>query len=444
VTRVGLVVHRTFHAVSHSRNFRLFFVGQAVSVTGTWMQSVASAWLVVQLTHSHTGLALGLLASLNFGPMLFLGAFGGLLADRRDKRSILIATQSLFAVQALALWALVATDVVQLWMVYGLTLFQGIVTALDMPARQSFYAEMVGEGELTNAISLNSAVMTGTRIVGPAIAGILIATIGLAPCFLINAVSYAGVIVGLSLMRAGELRRFRAERRKGQLREGLAYVWRTAELRDPLLWMAFVFAFSFNFSILFPLMARDVFGGGASTLGLLLSLLGVGSLVGALVMARRKDPNPRRLAVGAVAFGIASILVALAPTLRAELVLLVPMGFVSMIFMITGNSTLQLTSRADMRGRVMALYGIVFLGSTPLGGPVAGWAAEHVGPRGALALGGAIAVVVGLAGLAIVARRRRRVLPSGAGDDGREVGAVPVGAATVSSQLATEDAVARR
>jgi MFS family permease len=440
MTRVGLVVHRTFHAVSHSRNFRLFFIGQAVSVTGTWMQSVAAAWLVLQLARSHAGLALGLLAALNFGPMLFLGAFGGLLADRRDKRSILIATQSIFAVLALALWALVAANVVQLWMVYALTLLQGMVTAIDMPARQSFYVEMVGQAELTNAISLNSAVMTGTRIIGPALAGILIATIGLAPCFLVNAVSYAAVIVGLRLMRPLDLQRTRAERRKGQLREGLAYVWRTAELRDPLVWMAFVFAFAFNFSILFPLLAKDVFGGDAGTLGLLLSLLGVGSLLGALVMARQEHPNPRRLALGSAAFGLASIAVAFAPTLLSELVLLVPMGFVSMVFMITGNSTLQLTSRPDMRGRVMALYGIVFLGSTPIGGPIAGWAAEQLGPRWALALGGAIAVLVGVAGMWAVSKRRveaRRPDPRPAEPD---VVPVPVGVG-VSPQLATDDAV---
>lgn len=440
MTRVGLVVHRTFHAVSHSRNFRLFFIGQAVSVTGTWMQSVAAAWLVLQLARSHAGLALGLLAALNFGPMLFLGAFGGLLADRRDKRSILIATQSIFAVLALALWALVAANVVQLWMVYALTLLQGMVTAIDMPARQSFYVEMVGQAELTNAISLNSAVMTGTRIIGPALAGILIATIGLAPCFLVNAVSYAAVIVGLRLMRPLDLQRTRAERRKGQLREGLAYVWRTAELRDPLVWMAFVFAFAFNFSILFPLLAKDVFGGDAGTLGLLLSLLGVGSLLGALVMARQEHPNPRRLALGSAAFGLASIVVAFAPTLLSELVLLVPMGFVSMVFMITGNSTLQLTSRPDMRGRVMALYGIVFLGSTPIGGPIAGWAAEQLGPRWALALGGAIAVLVGVAGMWAVSKRRveaRRPDPRPAEPD---VVPVPVGVG-VSPQLATDDAV---
>jgi MFS family permease len=442
MTRVGLAVHRTFHAVSHSRNFRLFFTGQAVSVTGTWMQSVASAWLVLQLAHHHAGLALGVQAALNFGPILFIGAFAGLLADRGDKRTILISTQSAFAVLALALWALVLTGVVELWMVYALSLLQGIVTAVDTPARQSFYAEMVEQAELTNAISLNSAVMTGTRIVGPALAGILIATIGLASCFLVNGVSYVAVIGGLLLMRSSELRRTRAERRKGQLREGLAYVWRTPELRDPLVWMAFVFTFSFNFSILFPLMARDVFDGDAGTFGLLLSLLGVGSLVGALVMANEKTPNPRRLALAAAAFGASTIVVAWAPSLGSELALLVPMGFVSMIFLITGNSTLQLASRPDMRGRVMSLYGIVFLGSTPIGGPIAGWAAEHLGPRVALATGGLVAVAVGAVGLWIVSASRRRIRANARRADRTVVGA-PADADRMAPQLSTDDALAR-
>jgi MFS family permease len=397
----------------------------------------------VQLAHSHTGLALGVQVTLNFGPMLFLGAYGGLLADRRDKRAILVATQTAFAILALVLWGLVATDVIALWMVYALSFLQGVVTAADQPARQSFYAEMVGPAELTNAISLNSAVMTGTRIVGPAIAAALIAVIGLAACFLVNAVSYVAVIVGLLMMRTDELHRTRATRRKGQLREGIAYAWRTAELRDPLVWMAFVFAFSFNFSILFPLMARDVFGGDAGTFGMLLSLLGVGSLLGALAMAREKHPNPHRLALASAAFGIASIVVAYAPTLGAELVLLVPMGFVSMIFMITGNSTLQLTSRADMRGRVMALYGIIFLGSTPFGAPVAGWAAEHLGPRATLALGGVVAVLVGLAGLWVLSARERRSRRVGRSSGRPDVVGVPAAAGRVSPQLSTDDALSQ-
>jgi MFS family permease len=406
VTRVGFAVHRTFHAVSHSRNFRLFFIGQAVSVTGTWMQSVASAWLVLQLTGS--GVALGVQAALNFGPILVLGAWGGLLADRHDKRAILVATQTAFAVLAFSLWGLVATGVATLWMVYALTLLQGIVTAVDNPARQSFFAEMVREDDLTNAVSLNSAVMTGTRIVGPALAGVLIATVGLAACFLFNGISYIAVIGALLAMRASELKRSNGSGpRKHQLREGFAYVWNTDDLRLPLIWMAIVFCFSFNFAVLFPLLAERTFRGGPGTFGTLLSVMGVGSLLGALAMARREGPTPRRLAASAAVFGGVSILAAAAPTLATELVALVPLGFVSMVFMITGNSTLQLTSRPDMRGRVMALYGIVFLGGTPFGGPISGWVGETLGPRAGIALGGVIAVMTGLAGMWILARARR-------------------------------------
>lgn len=438
MTRVGLAVHRTFHAVSHSRNFRLFFAGQAVSVTGTWIQSVASAWLVFQLTHS--SVALGVQAALNFGPILVVGLFAGLLADRRDKRSILIATQTVFGVLALALWALVAAHVVELWMVYVLSLLQGIVTAIDNPARQSFYAEMVGPDELTNAVSLNAAIMTATRVIGPALAGVLIATIGLAPCFLLNGLSYLAVIWGLWLMRPDELHRSLTERRKGQLREGLAYAWRTPSLREPLLWMAVIFMFSFNFSVLFPPMAKNIFAGDAGTLGMLFSLMGAGSLLGALAMARRNDPNPRRLALAAVAFGITSIVVAVAPTLGWELAALIPMGSVAMVFMITGNSTLQLTARPEMRGRVMALYGIVFLGGTPIGAPIAGWAAEHLGPRETIALGGAVAILTGVVALQMLASGARRVRRRrGVGEP--EVVGVPAGAGRVAAQLSTEDAV---
>jgi MFS family permease len=439
VTRVGLAFHRTFHAVSHSRNFRLFFVGQAISVTGTWVQSVASAWLVLQLTNA-SGVALGIQAALNFGPILFIGPFAGLLADRRNKRSILIGTQTAFGVLAIALWALVATDVVTLWMVYALSFLQGVVTAVDNPARQSFYAEMVGPDELTNAVSLNSAIMTGTRIVGPALAGLLIAAVGLAACFLLNGLSYIAVIGGLLLMRQHELRRTVAGRRKGQLREGFEYAWRTRELRDPLIWMAVVFMLSFNFSILFPLMAKRVFSGGPGLLGTLLSVMGIGSLIGALLMARQREPNARRLALAAIAFGGTSFLVAIAPTLTSELLLLVPMGFVSMVFMITGNSTLQLTSRPDMRGRVMSLYGVVFLGGTPIGAPIAGAIAAHWGPRAGLVLGAVAAVATGLVGLAMLSAEDgwvRRRIRRGRG----EVVGVPAGAGRIAPQLSTDDAV---
>lgn len=403
MNRIGRAVHRTFHAVSHSRNFRLFFFGQIVSVTGTWVQYVASAWLVLRLTGS--GVALGLMSALNFAPVLVLGAWAGVLADRHDKRRILLGTQMAFAILALTLWGLVAADVVRLWMVYALSLLQGIVTAVDTPARQSFFAEMVGPEHLTNAVSLNSAVMTGTRIVGPAIAGGLIAGVGLDACFLVNGVSYLAVIGGLLAMRSEELHRAPVPRDGGGLRAGLRYVWETPELRTPLVVMAAIFTFSFNFQVVLPLLASETFHGEAGTFSSLLALMGVGSLAGALAMARGTQPNAVRLMRSAVALGAASVVAAAMPTLPAALAAMVALGFVGIVFMITGNTTLQLTARPEMRGRVMALYSVVFLGGTPIGAPIAGWSAEVLGPRWGLALGGIAATAVGLLGLWALRRR---------------------------------------
>ncbi len=404
MTRVGLAVHRTFHAVQHSRNFRLFFSGQAVSVTGTWVQYVASSWLVLRLTGS--GVALGIVTALSFAPILFLGAWAGVMADRHDKRRILLATQAAFGVLAFALWAIVATGVVELWMVYALSLLQGIVTAVDTPTRQSFFAEMVGPEHLTNAVSLNSAVMTGTRIVGPALAGVLIASVGVASCFLVNGVSYLAMIAALLAMRPEDLRRARAPEGRGHLREGLRYVWATRELRVPLLLMAVVFTLSFNFSVLVPLLAEDAFAGDAATLGWLLGAMGVGSFVGALAMANRARSNATLISASIVALGGVSVVAAAVPTLGAQLAVQGLLGLVSIVFMIAANTTMQLTSRPDMRGRVMAIYSIVFLGGTPIGAPFAGWTAEALGPRGAFALGGLVAIAVGLVGLWVLGRDR--------------------------------------
>ena len=403
MTPVGRAVHRTFHALGHSRNFRLFFVGQAISVTGTWMQMVAAAWLVLRLTGS--GVALGIDTALAFGPILLLGPLGGSLADRHDKRSILLATQVTFGGLALALWAVVASGVVELWMVYGLSLLQGITTAIDQPTRQSFFAEMVEARDLPNAVSLNSAVMTGTRIVGPALAGALIAGVGLPWCFFLNAVSYLGVIVALLAMRAKELRPQRAPREAGAIREGLRYAWRTGALRRPLLLMSVLYLFTFNYSVLMPLFAERTFQGDAGTLALLFSVAGIGSLAGALFMAGRPRPGERPLAVAAVGVGIVTTLVAFAPSLDVAVVSMLPLGAASIVFFVTANSTLQLTSRPEMRGRVMALYGIVFLGTTPFGAPIAGWVGQHLGPRFAFAAGGVIALVTGLIGLWLLSRR---------------------------------------
>lgn len=405
MTRAGLALHRTFHALGHSRNFRLFFAGQAVSVTGTWMQMVATAWLVLRLTGS--GVALGIETALAFGPILILGAWGGSLADRHDKRRLLMATQAAYALLALALFAIVAVDAARLWMVYGLALAQGVVTAIEQPTRHSFFAEMVRPGDLANAISLNSAVMTGTRIVGPAVAGAMIAGVGMEWCFLLNGVSFLGVIGALRAMRTEELRPHRAARGGRAVRDGLRYVSRTPELRRPLVLMAVLYLLSFNYSVLMPLFAERTFDGDVGTLGLFLSVMGVGSLAGALTLAGRAAPNERRLSIAAIAVGVVTMLVALAPTLDVAVVAMVPLGFASIVFMTTANSTLQLSARPEMRGRVMALYGMVFLGATPIGGPISGWLGEHLGARAGLALGGAVAIATGVVGVWLLVRRRR-------------------------------------
>lgn len=402
--RVTAAVVRTFSSVRASRNFRLYLFGQTVSAIGTWMNFTASAWLVLQLTDS--GTALGANVALYFVPMLVLGAYGGVLADRFDKRHILMLTQASYGVVALTLWALVATDVVQLWMVYALSVASGIVTAIDNPSRQSFYIEMVGEEHVRNAVSLNSAAFTGSRIFGPAIAGVLIATVGIATCFLIDGLSYAAVLVALFAMRAGELHpQKRSSRDRGHLVAGLKYVWATDELRRPLIAMAVVFTVSFNFAVFVPLLAERTFDGDAGTFGALSALAGVGSFVGAMVMASRvAEPRMRDLAAWAVALGVALMLPGLAPTLWVAGATMVPMGFALMAFMITGNTMLQLNARPEARGRVMALYGIVFLGSTPIGAPVAGVVGEHLGPRVGFVLSG---LVAGALGVALLAARRR-------------------------------------
>lgn len=407
--RVSAAIGRTFSSVRTSRNFRLYLFGQTVSAIGTWMNFTASAWLVLQLTDS--GTALGANVALYFLPMLLLGAYGGVLADRLDKRRILLITQAAYGIVALSLWALVAFDLVELWMVYALSLASGVVTAIDNPSRQSFYVEMVGEEHVRNAVSLNSAAFTGSRVIGPAVAGALIATVGIATCFLIDGLSYAAVLVALAAMRPSEMHaQQRTTRERGHLAAGLRYVWSTDELRRPLLAMAVVFTVSFNFAVFVPLLAERTFGGDAGTFGVLSALAGIGSFVGAIVMASRvPEPGMRDLSLWAVAAGVGLALPGLAPTLWLAGLAMIPMGFTIMAFMITGNTMLQLTSRPEARGRVMGLYGIVFLGSTPIGAPIAGLIGEHLGARAGFVLSG---LVAGALGVALLAARRRPAVPA--------------------------------
>jgi MFS family permease len=384
---------RTFRSL-RVRNYRLYFFGQTVSLTGTWMQSVAQAWLVLKLTGS--GFAVGLVTGLQFLPILLLGSWGGLIADRMDKRRVLLVTQSLAALLALVLGLVVLADVVRLWMVYGLAGALGLVTVVDMPTRQSFVIEMVGPEDLTNAVSLNSVIVNASRVVGPALAGLLIATVGTAICFLINAASYPAVILGLALMRNDELRR-RApiSRSRGQVREGFRYVLVRPDLRTPLLLMAVAGTLAYNFSILLPLMTQFVFHAGAGEYGVLFSLMGTGAVIGGLVVAGRRA-SPRILVASVLAFGAMVVLAGLAPTLAMEMMVMVALGAASTGFISNSNALLQLGSGPEMRGRVMALFSVVFVGSTPVGGPLVGWIAEQFGPRTSLVVAGAATVIAGV------------------------------------------------
>ena len=385
---------RTFASL-RNRNFRIFFTAQIVSVTGNWMQSIAQMWLVLHLTGS--GLALGITAALQFTPILLFGTWGGLLADRVDKRKLLMVTQSSAGVVALVLAGLTLGGLVQLWMVYVLAFALGMVNVFDNPGRQSFVTEMVGKEQVINAVGLNSAVFTLARVIGPAIAGVLIAVVGTGWCFLYNGLSYFPVVFALVLMRPWELHRGRpTPRARGQIRAGIRYAWSTPELRFPLLLMLVVGTLAFNFSVLMPLMASFAFHSGASTFGLLMSFMGAGAFVGALVSANRARPSHRLLAFAGVAFGGLLIGAALAPTLLIELLVLLPLGAAMITFQATANSLLQLNSDPALRGRVMALYVMVFLGTTPIGGPIVGWVAEQFGARTGLGLGGLATVIASL------------------------------------------------
>jgi MFS family permease len=403
--RVEAAYRRTFASLRGSRNFRLYLAGQFISAVGTWMNFTASSWLVLKLTGS--GTALGINAALAFGPILVLGAFGGVLADRFNKRKILVITQASYAVVSLSLATIVFAGAAEIWMIYLLSAVQGIVTAFDNPARQSFYVEMVGEEVLTNAVSLNSAAFTGSRVIGPAIAGILIASVGMAICFLFDGISYFAVLIALLAMRPGELYgQRRSTRERGRLVAGLRYVWSTDELRRPLIVVAAIFTFVLQMQVLIPLLAERAFGAGAGVFGLLSAAAGVGSFAGAVIIANGdRRPDMQRLAIYAVGVGLAMLAVAAAPTVWAAWLLLIPVGFAAMSFMITANTMLQLASRPEARGRVMALYGMVFLGSTPIGGPLVGVIGEHLGPRMTLTLCASVAIAVGAGVLRARSRR---------------------------------------
>lgn len=384
----------TFRSLG-TRNFRLFFLGQLVSQTGTWVQSVAIIWVVLQLTGD--GVALGLATAAQFLPVLVLGAWAGVVSDRVDRHRFLLGTQAAFALVALAFSALTFTDRLTLPAIYALSALFGVVTALDNPARRSLVVEMVSERDIPNAVGLNSALMTGSRVAGPAIGGVLITTVGPDWCFAFNGVTYVAVLIALARIDRSQLRSPpRVVRAKGQLREGFRYVWSTPELRLPLVLLAVIGTLAFEFQVTLPLLAERTFGGGAGTFTMLYSAMSAGSLAGALLVARRTDADTRFLARSALALGASMALLAVAPNEWFALAAVVPVGLTS-IFLISGSNTvIQLRADPSMRGRALALTAVVFLGSTPIGGPIAGAVGEHLGARAGIVLGAVASVLAGL------------------------------------------------
>jgi MFS family permease len=392
--RVKRFTGSTFRSLK-TRNYRLWFVGQTISVSGTWMQSVAQAWLVLKLAPSSSeGFDLGITIALQFLPMLLFGVWGGLIADRFDKRRILFGTQFSAGLLAVVLAILTITVTVRLWQVFLLALLLGFVNLIDNPTRQSFVVEMVGSDQLQNAVSLNSIVMNGARIIGPAIGGVLIATVGLGVCFEANAASYIAVIAALALMSRKDLHTVApTPRAKHQAREGLRYAWRTRELRDVLLIVFVTGTLAYNFTVTLALFSKSTFHGGAGVYSLLTSLMASGAVIGGLVVAGRSRPDVVRLGLVGLGFGTFILAVALSPNLVTAAVMIVPMGAFSIAFIATANSTIQLRVDQAMRGRVMAIYAIGFLGTAPIGGPLVGWISQASSPRIALVIGAASAFV---------------------------------------------------
>lgn len=388
-------------------NFRLYFSGQVISLSGTWMQRLAQAWLVLELTDS--GTALGVVSALQFLPLLLLGPLGGVLADRYDKRRVLYVTQAVPAVLAVILGLLITTNVVTVWMVYLLAVALGLVQVVDNPTRQTFIHEMVGADELTNAVSLNSVLVNVARVLGPSLAGALIVTVGLAPCFYINAVSYSAVLIALALMNPDRLLRAPAQaRRSGQLREGLRYVRNTPEVLVPLVMMAIVGTLAYEYQVVLPLLAKFTFGGDADTYATMTALSATGAVVGGLTTAAGGRKPATSLAWTAIVFGSIQLLTSMAPTLVVTYAIMVLLGAASIRFLALGNATLQLAAEPAMRGRVMALWAVAFLGSTPIGGPIVGWVGEYIGPRFALGMGGVATLASGVLAYRALARIEAR------------------------------------
>lgn len=407
MSRLLSVGRRTFSAL-RVPNFRRYYIGQAISLVGTWMQSVAQSWLVYVLTHSATDL--GLAVAIQTIPVLVLGPYGGVIADRVDKRRLMIALQAAMGVQALVLGILTVLGAVRFWEILVLALILGINNTFENPARQAFVLEMVGPDEVRNAVSLNSTLLNAARAIGPAVAGILIATVGDGICFLLNAVSFIAVVFSLATMDPKLLQPSPpAGRAKGQVREGFRYVARTPRLAVPLVMMAIVGTLAYEFQVVLPVLAKATFHGGAEAYGFMTAAMGIGAVLGGLVTAARGKTGLRPFTIAAGGFALAIAIAAVSPVLSIELVGLAIVGYASVSFLAIGNTTLQLEADPSMRGRVMSLWAVAFLGTTPIGGPLLGWIIAVSSGRVGLGVGAvscAVAAAIGAGALWRSSERR--------------------------------------
>ncbi|MGE3620145.1 MAG: MFS transporter [Acidimicrobiia bacterium] len=406
MTRLRGEARSTFRSLRH-RNFRLFFVGQAISQTGTWMTTIAQVLLVLDLTDS--GVALGLLTAFQFGPVLLLGAWAGAVVDRSDKLRMLKAFQVAAMVQSLVLGSLVLAGWASVPVIYAMATVQGLITAFDNPLRRSFVMEAVTEDDVANAVSLNTAMMVGSRIFGPALAGLMVLTVGYGWTFLLDSVSFVAVLAGLSRIRPEELRLGQiSERAKGQVREGLRYLHSDRRLFVPIVMCAIVGTLAYNFQVTMPLLVTGPLDGSEGDFTILFSILSLGSVFGALWTARQKAVTPRQMVGSVLLFGLSMLLIAAAPRMAVAYPVSLLVGLGAVVFMTSINAGVQLLAAPEYRGRVIAIHAIVFIGSTPIGGPLVGWAAEVGGARLSILIGAAsclVAAVYGYRALLVPERR---------------------------------------
>ncbi|MFW2333448.1 MFS transporter [Ilumatobacter sp.] len=410
--KVEALGRRTFASLRF-RNYRLYFVSQIISFSGTWMQSIALAWLVLDLTGS--GTALGTVLAMQFLPTLLLAPVGGLLADRFEKRRLIMGTQTVAGLLALTLGVLTLSGVVELWMVYVLAAMFGTVTALDNPSRQTFVMEMVGTADVGNAVTLNSVVVNAARVIGPAVAGVVIAVFGVGECFVFNAVSYVAVVIAMFLIRRDELHAAaRTPRAPRQVRDGFRYAWSEPILRTTIVMLVLIGTFTFEFSTTLPMLAEFTFGAGPTGLAVMTSLMGAGAVVGGLAVAATGPPTPTRLVAVAVGFGLAVGAIAIMPTIGLVYAVMPFVGVASVAMIAFSNATLQLHSDPTMRGRVMSLFSMALIGSTPIGGPIVGWLGDHTSPRVALAVGAVGAFAAAAYGWSQLLRQQDAAVPMAA------------------------------